>query len=107
MNKKETIQALETKWGVQAAYLGTPSFAYEIKTDTQTLIIDRHGVIRDLQGHELSIVELLSAEPAVAAAPAEKVSLDIDGYTVKFPLADHTGSSLDGVTAPHMVLSRE
>ena len=71
----------------KALYLGAPSFAYEIKTETQTFTIDRHGVIRDLQGHELCIEELLSAEP-------EKASLDIDGYAVEFPIANHTGASL-------------
>ena len=93
MNKKETIQALEEKWGVKATYLGTPSFAYEIKKDAETYIIDRHGVVRDLQGQELCIEDLLSAEPA----PAEKASLDIDGYAVEFPLEGHTGASLRNI----------
>ena len=86
MNKKETIKALEEKWGDKAAFLGTPSFAYEIKTDTQTFIIDRHGVIRDLQGLELHAEELLSEELAneatsvSEAASAEKVDFKgVDG----------------------------
>ena len=97
MNKKETIQALEEKWGVKATYLGAPSFAYEIKTDTQTLIMDRHGVIRDLQGHEFSIEELLSerqSEPENEPASIKPDADRIAGYAVEFPLADHTGVSL-------------
>lgn len=101
MNKKETIKALEEEWGVKAKYLGAPSFAYEIKTVTQTFIIDRHGVIRDLQGHELQAEELLSAEPA----PAEKVSLDIDGYAVEFPLTNHTGATLRNLV--NMISSKQ
>jgi len=101
MNKKELIKALEGKWGVKAAYLGAPSFAYEIKTDAQTYTIDRHGVIRDLQGHELCIEKLLSAEPA----PAKKVALGIDGYAVGFPLEGHTGASLRNLV--NMISSKQ
>ena len=101
MNKKETIQALEEKWGVKARYLGVPTFAYEIKTETQHLIIDRHGVIRDLQGHELHAEELLSAEPA----PTEKVALGIDGYAVEFPMTNHTGASLRNLV--NMISSKQ
>ena len=101
MNKKETIQALEEKWGIKASYLGAPSFAYEIKTETQCLIIDRHGGIRDLQGYEFSAEELLNAEPA----PAEKVSLDIDGYAVEFPMDGHTGTSLRNLV--NMISSKQ
>ena len=97
MNKKEKIQALETRWGVKAVYLGVPSFAYEIKIEEQTIVVDRHGVAMDLQGHEICVEELCSeAQPAPVneAAPAKQAEMRIDGYAVEFPLADHTGASL-------------
>ena len=97
MNKKETVQALETKWGVKAAYLGAPSFAYELKTAEQTFIIDRHGVVMDLQGREINVEAVCDApqmEPANGLVPTEPSEMQVDGYAVEFPLADHTGASL-------------
>ena len=94
MNRKEIVQALETKWGVKAAYLGAPSFAYEIKTEEQTIVVDRHGVAMDLQGHEICVEEVCGEAqptPSNVVAPAEPAD---DGYAVEFPLADHTGVSL-------------
>jgi len=100
MNKKEKIQALEIKWGVKAAYLGAPSFAYEIKTEEQTIVVDRHGVARDLQGREVCVEEICSE-----AAPAEQAEMRMDGYAVEFPLADHTGVSLRNLV--NMISSKQ
>lgn len=97
MNKKELIRALEEKWGTKATYLGAPSFAYEIKTEAQIYTIDRHGVVRGLQGDELHTEELLSepqSEPVCEAALAKPAELHIDGYAVEVPLNGHTGTSL-------------
>lgn len=107
MNKKETIQTLEAKWGTKAVYLGTPSFAYEIKTGEAAYTIDRVGAIRSAQGQEISLETILKAkEPEQEEARAEKpVSLEVDGYSVEFPMEGHTGISLRNLV--NMLASKE
>ena len=108
MNKKEKIQALEARWGVKAAYLGAPSFAYEIKTEEQTIVIDRHGVAMDLQGREIFVEELYSKvqpAPVNEATPGASAEIRMDGYAVEFPLAGHTGASLRNLV--NMISSKQ
>ena len=109
MNKKETIQALEAKWGTKAVYLGTPSFAYEIKNGEETYTVDRFGAIRSAQGQEISLETILEAteqEPEQEEARAEKpASLEVDGYSVEFPMEGHTGISLRNLV--NMLASKE
>lgn len=105
MNKKETIQALEAKWGTKAVYLGTPSFAYEIKNGEAAYTVDRFGAIRSAQGQEISLETILKAtepQPERAAAPAP---LEVDGYSVEFPMEGHTGISLRNLV--NMIASKE
>jgi len=97
MTRKELVQALETKWEVKATYLGVPSCAYEINFGAGTFQVDRHGVIRDLTGREVSAEELLGLPQTVpedATETVEQEALQIDGYAVEFPLAGHTVTSL-------------
>lgn len=111
MSKKETIQALEAKWGTKAIYLGTPSFAYEIKNGEEVYTIDRFGAIRSAQGQEISLETILKAtepepEPEQDEARAEKpASLEVDGYSVEFPMQGHTGISLRNLV--NMLASKE
>ena len=107
MNKKETIQALEAKWGTKAVYLGTPSFAYEIKNGEETYTVDRFGAIRTAQGQEISLETILKAtEPEQHSARAEKPSsLEVDGYSVEFPIEGHTVISLRNLV--NMLASKE
>lgn len=97
MTRKELVQALETKWEVKATYLGVPSCAYEINCGVGTFQVDRHGVVRDLAGREISADELFSLPQMEAEDATETVEpgeLQIDGYAVEFPLAGHTVTSL-------------
>ena len=108
MNRKELVQALEAKWGVKANYLGVPSCAYEINCDARTFQIDRHGVIRDQDGQELSAEGLLrenTAEPANNTDPTEPSELLIGEYVVEMPLDGHTATSLRNLV--NMIASKQ
>ncbi len=97
MTRKELVQALEAKWGVKATYLGVPSCAYEIHCSAGTFQVDRHGVIRDIEGRELAAEEIMGKtmqELTGGPDQVEQSTLHIDGYAVEFPLAGHTVTSL-------------
>ena len=93
MTRKELVQALETKWGVKANYLGVPSCTYEIYCEAGNFLIDRHGVVRDMKGREFSAEELLSL-PKAEPTPTEPSELQIGEYVVELPLEGHTAVSL-------------
>jgi hypothetical protein len=93
MTRKELVQALETKWGVKANYLGVPSCAYEIHCETGNFLIDRHGVVKDMKGREFSAEELLS-QPTPTPTPTKPSELQIGEYVVELPLEGHTAVSL-------------
>ena len=119
VNRKEIVQALEEKWGVKAKYLGAPTFAYEVGG----YCVDRNGTVtgkdngdgipafEELQmteGEELGLGkqrhEDFQGENGMRAddcsetvedqASAEQAEMQVDGYAVEFPLADHKGASL-------------
>lgn len=97
MTRKELVQALETKWGVKANYLGVPSCAYEINCAEGSFKVDRHGLIKDMEGREFSAEELLSqpkAEPTEEPESIEPSELRIGEYVVELPLEGHTAASL-------------
>ena len=95
MNRKEMVQALETKWGVKAKYLGMPSCAYEITGEKGAFQIDKAGQILDPEGREHEIEELLADAPAQAAQESESAETgepNFQGYA--FSLEGHTVLSL-------------
>ena len=97
MNRKELVQALEVKWGVKATYLGVPSCAYELKCGEGSFYVDRHGVVRNLEGREFSVEELLSKPRTESINETEPIKLDelqVEGYVIELPLAGHTATSL-------------
>lgn len=98
MDKKEKIKALEQHFGVKAIYLGVPSCAYEIRTEDETLTIDRGGLIKNSKGEEHTLEMILNAEPSgqenqtkIQNMPED---LDIDGFEVEFPFEGHSGATL-------------
>ena len=108
MTRKELVQALETKWGVKANYLGVPSCAYEIHCEAGNFLIDRHGVVRDQTGREYSTEEILSqpqAEPAEEPVPIGREELPLSGYAVELPLEGHTAASLRNLV--NMLVSKQ
>ena len=97
MTRKELVQALETKWGVKANYLGVPSCAYEIHCEEGNFLIDRHGVVRDQTGREYFAEEILSQPQTVPAEDPEPIvreELPSSEYAVELPLKGHTAASL-------------
>ena len=95
MNRKEIVQALETKWRVKAKYLGVPSCAYELTGDAGTFIVDREGLIHDPSGQEYQLQDLLADAPEQSSdesIPAESNEPIFQGYA--FTLDGHTVISL-------------
>ena len=104
MTRKELVQALETKWGVKANYLGVPSCAYEIHCEAGNFLIDRHGVVRDETGREYSAEEVLS-QPKAEPTSTEPSELRIGEYVVELPLEGHTAASLRNLV--NMLVSKQ
>ena len=93
MTRKELVQALEEKWHVKAKYLGIPSYEYEIQCQKGTFQIDRQGIVRNQEGQEFSIEELLDkAEKETRII--EKLIPQVQIYVFELPLLGHTIASL-------------
>lgn len=71
MDRKEKVKLLEKHLNTKSKYLGVPSFAYEIKTQSETYTIDREGRIILISGEEVELEEIL--EP-------EKLKIPMDGH---------------------------
>lgn len=101
MNRKEMVKALGEHVGVKPRYLGAPSFAYEIETATETYIIDRAGIIKDVKGYEIEIEALVN----------DKVEEQTNIFEVENVLAiavtmdGHTGNSLTNLV--NMIFSKQ
>jgi len=104
MTRKELVQALEEKWGVKAKYLGVPSCAFEIQCDAGNFLIDRNGLIKDVEGREFSAEELLS-QPKAESNSIEPSELQIGEYAVELPLEGHTAASLRNLV--NMLVSKQ
>lgn len=90
MDRKEIVKTLSEALGVTAKYLGAPSFSYEVKTEAETYIIDRHGNITNLQGRVVTLNEILKGEHL-----EEKIEdTTIDKFELEIPLVEHTGRTL-------------
>lgn len=98
MDKREAIKALETQLNVEAVYLGTPSFAYAIRTEKAAYIIDRAGTMRDLEGNA-NAVEAILAEDKIALLELA------DGYEMVYSLGGYTGITLKNIV--NMPTSKE
>ncbi|NFL36798.1 virulence-related protein [Clostridium botulinum] len=90
MNRKKLVKTLSEVLGSAAKYLGTPSFAYEIKTEEETYTIDRQGGIITSQGRVCTLNEILKGEQF-----EEKIEdTAIDKFDLEIPLGEHTGRTL-------------
>lgn len=79
MDRKEIAKILSDHFGVEAKYMGTPSFAYQITiAEGVTYTIDREGKITNSEGIELEIESILKCR-----APEEfkEFSLPMDGHS--------------------------
>lgn len=105
MYKKEIIKALEAHLGVKATYLGTPSFAYEIKAGEETYIIGRSGEISDKDGNVLELDSIINPKDTEVVEPIDSNKELVDGLEVEFPFEGHTGSTLRNVV--NMITSKQ
>jgi hypothetical protein len=105
MDRKEIVKALETHLGVRSKYLGAPTFAYEIKTGTETYKVERNSVIRDSMDNEVDLDALLKAKDEEVIEPVGSYDDLIDGFEIEFPFQDHTGISFRNIV--NMVASKQ
>lgn len=107
MTRKELAHKLAEHLEVAPAYLGAPSFAYQVGDYT----VDRHSNILDTQGQEVELEELLvnmveedymevEATQETASETEEPVVLEIG-----LPLEDHQGKSLRNLI--HTIYSKQ
>jgi len=94
MDRKEVVKTIAEHFGVTAKYLGTPSFAFEIKTPTETYTVDRLGKIKTSEGLEMQLEEILN--PTITGE---------DGIKLIIPLAGHTGITIR--TFVNMIYSKQ
>lgn len=110
MDRKQLIKMLETKYGVKAKYLWTPTFAYEITIGDTTYTIDKEGKILAPSGEELQAEELLNetleTEEVIADAeplddmtaepnPNEKATdSECMDYEITLPMEGHNAKTL-------------
>lgn len=107
MTRKELVHKLAEHLEVAPAYLGAPSFAYQVGDYT----VDRHSNILDTQGQEVELEELLAnmveedymeveATQETASETEEPVALEIE-----LPLEGHQGKSLRNLI--HTIYSKQ
>lgn len=84
MNRKELVRILGEYFGVKPKYMKTPSFAYQIQTETDTFIIDRESKIINIEGIEFELERLLygpQAEIERGENFNEELVISMDGHT--------------------------
>lgn len=84
MDRKEKVKILEEHFKIKSKYLGVPSFAYEIETESETYTIDREGRIILMTGEEIELEEILEPEDNL------EVELEI-------PMDGHQGNTLRNI----------
>lgn len=120
MDRKEMIKQLGEHFGVKPKYLSVPSFAYEIRTESEVYTIDRHGGITKGDGAFITMEEILNqsvqTEPLTdqehndemqmnevemheADQNAESTNLleELSGVEVKLNFEEHTADSLKNI----------
>ncbi|TCT14589.1 hypothetical protein EDC18_10570 [Natranaerovirga pectinivora] len=93
MDRKQLIKTLAEHFGTTPKYLGAPSFAYQVQAKDQELIIDKEGRIKNKEGKELEIENLLKGEE-------EQTPLEI-----QLPMEEHTGNTLRNLV--NMIYSKQ
>ena len=95
MDRKEIVKLLGEHFEAKAKYLGVPTFAYEIITgDGETLIVDREGKIKNLEGTEFELERLLHG-----------LDEEILTNELVLPMNGHTGVSLRNIV--NMISSKQ
>lgn len=101
MERKEIVKVLGEHFGVKPQYMGVPSFAYEIQTAKGNIIIDKEGKIKNSEGKELKLEEVLNGNEEMELQeemPKEKLQ-------VNFSMDGHTGVTLRNLV--NMISSKQ
>lgn len=81
MDRKEIAKMLSDHFGVEAKYMGTPSFVYQITiAEGVTYTIDREGKITNSEGIELELESILKCG-APEEISIQEFSLPMDGHS--------------------------
>lgn len=105
MDRKEMVKALESHFRVKATYLGTPSFAYEIKTEKETYKVERTSAIKHSKGNEVDLDSILKPKDDEVIEPVKSYDDLVDGFEIEFPFEGHTGVTLRNVV--NMIASKQ
>lgn len=92
MTRKELVQKLARHLETTAAYLGAPTFAYQVGDYT----VDRHGLILDAGGHEVTLEELLESgvRGKMELENGDVLEREAVSLEVGIPLEGYDGKSL-------------
>ncbi|ADK13432.1 hypothetical protein [Clostridium ljungdahlii] len=88
MDRKETVKILGEHFGVKPEYMGVPSFAYQIKSPQGIITVDKEGEIKNSEGIEVELEELLND------FQEESVKAETEHSEIIFSIAGHTGITL-------------
>jgi hypothetical protein len=84
LDRKETVKILGEHFGVKPEYMGVPSFAYQIKSPQGIITVDKEGGIKNSEGIEVELEELLNdfkEEPIKGKNIASELTFPMDGHT--------------------------
>ena len=84
MDRKETVKILGEHFGAKPEYMGVPSFAYQIKSPQGIITVDKEGGIKNSEGIEVELEELLNdfkEEPIKEKNIASELTFSMDGHT--------------------------
>lgn len=103
MERKEIVKALGEHFGVEAKYMGVPSFAYQIETAEGTYTVDRVGKIKTSAGIEVELEALLNTrheDETIEPTATEPIAVE-----VAVPMEGHTGITLKNLV--NMIYSKQ
>ncbi|WP_294181018.1 virulence-related protein [uncultured Clostridium sp.] len=84
MDRKETVKILGEHFGVKPEYMGVPNFAYQIQTSGGIITVDKEGGIKNSEGIEVELEELLNdfkEEPIKEKNIASELTFSMAGHT--------------------------
>lgn len=88
MDRKETVKILGEHFGAKPEYMGVPSFAYQIKSPQGIITVDKEGGIKNSEGIEVELEELLND------FKEKSVKTKGEHSKIIFSMAVHTGITL-------------
>lgn len=99
MSRKEMVRQLAEHLGIQAKYLGVPSFAYQVGD----FMVDRDGLITDDKGEMVELEMIISGEAKAVEEPT--ATEEITTIEVGLPLDGHDTRTLKNLI--NMIYSRQ